>query len=93
MLRVKVFVNLKEIDEIQILRIDGHGKDEPIGIYCIHNPKGYNHLIHHEKAKGYRALLLDALTILEGTWKGSEKHDRTTGIVQGSPDEGGTQGL
>lgn len=71
MLRVKVFVNLKEIDEIDIQRVDGHEKTEPIGIYIIRKPEGFEQkLIHHEKDRGYMPLLIDAMTIIYGEREG-----------------------
>jgi len=67
MLILKAFINEREIEEIWVHNTS-NCVNTAFGIweYRIRKPEGYDHLpIYHRRKKGWRALALDVIRILE----------------------------
>jgi hypothetical protein len=75
MLVIKVFVNRKQIDELQIQNVLQAGEDT-CG-YVITKPEKVGEMILHKRSNGYKPLLKEALDVLIKKEKKEKKKDES----------------
>jgi hypothetical protein len=68
MLIVKIFVNEKQIDEIQIQNTGD--KYKGMDKYTIRKPAIWKGWLFHSRKEGWFPLVLQAMEILDGYWQG-----------------------